>query len=254
MKTVLLLGDSITEQGYCSGWVSNVSDALIRRAYVVNSGLSGYNTRWILQLLNDAKSYDSVIPPWVQEPLFVTLMLGTNDSAENGQGVPLAEYRDNLRAIVDIVLTKVKPVGGVFVLTPPPVQETLWNFQHPDGRRSYTAARSYRQAALEVASEAGKVHPQKVHPVDIQRAFLEYGAPGATEDDMDKFNPQGAWTTLMDPDGMHINPLGGQLVSATVLSAVRNSPQGSKVLQNDKTVWPLLSWEDMMEKHAAQDK
>jgi isoamyl acetate esterase len=252
MKTVLLLGDSITQQGYCSGWVSNISDALIRRAFVVNSGLSGYNTRWVLKLLNDAKTYGEVIPPWVEEPLFVTLMLGSNDCAENGQGVPIDEYRENLRAIIEIVLAKVKPFSGIFVLTPPPIQEKIWNAGNPENRRFYAAVRSYRQAALEVAREADKAHPQRVHTVDIQRAFLEYGAPGVTEAEMDKFNPCASWTGLLNSDGLHINALGGQLFSATVLNAVRNAPRGSKVLHNDKTVWPLPSWEDMMKACATQ--
>lgn len=254
MKTVLLLGDSITQQGYCSGWVSNVSDALVRRAYVVNSGLSGYNTRWLLKLLADPSTCENVIPSWVQEPLFVTLMLGSNDCSDGCQGVPVEEYRDNLRAIIDIVLEKVRPVGGVFVLTPPPVQEKIWNGLNPENCRFYAAARAYRQAAMDVVSGTSKAHPQRVHTVDIQRAFLEYGAPGSTEADMDKFNPRGAWTALMSPDGLHINALGGQLFSATLLHAIRNAPRGSKVLHNDKTVWPLPSWEDMIQSSTKEGK
>lgn len=254
MKTVLLLGDSITQQGYCSGWVSSISDALIRRAHVVNSGLSGYNTQWVLSALRNPDACEGIIPSWVQEPLFVTLMLGSNDCAEGGQGVPLPEYCANLRAIIDFVLAKVNPVGGIFVLTPPPIQEAIWNASNADNRRFYAAARAYRQAALDVVGEASKAHPQRVHPVDIQRAFLEYGAPGSTEADMDKFNPRGPWTTLLSPDGLHINALGGQLFSATVLNAIRKAPRGSKVLHNDKTVWPLPSWEDMMEQSAAKSE
>ncbi|KPI83426.1 putative esterase [Leptomonas seymouri] len=181
-------------------------------------------------------------------------MLGSNDCAENGQWVPLAEYRDNLRAIIDIVLSKVKPVGGIYVLTPPPIQESIWNAGNPDACRYYADVRTYREAIVEVVSAAEKLHLQKVHLVDIQRAFLEYGAPGTTETDMDKFNPKGPWTTLLTPDGLHINALGGHVLSATLLNAVRNAPQGFEVLQNDKTTWPIPSWYDMMKDCASQNK
>lgn len=60
MDQFLLLGDSITQQsfgqdrGFAFG--AALSDAYVRRLDVVNRGLSGYNTRQALQVL------DRVIP------------------------------------------------------------------------------------------------------------------------------------------------------------------------------------------------
>ncbi|KAK7199130.1 GDSL-like Lipase/Acylhydrolase/GDSL-like Lipase/Acylhydrolase family [Novymonas esmeraldas] len=254
MDSVLLIGDSITEQGYCSGWISRISDALVRRAYVVNSGLSGYNTRWMLEVLRDPKRCESVIPSWVREPLFVTILLGSNDCAEGGQNVPIPEFCENLRAIVDLVLAKTNPKGGVFVLTLPPVQQELWNASRPDALRQYGVARLYRRATLQTVRDLSSQHPLRVFAVDTQQAFLRYGAPQATESEMDVFDARGAWTSLLVDDGLHINSLGGSLFSATLLQVVRGSPKGSSVLQNDESLWPLPSWRTMMLKNRPEHK
>ncbi|KAG5494959.1 hypothetical protein JIQ42_02575 [Leishmania sp. Namibia] len=248
MESVLLLGDSITQQGYCSGWVSRISDALVRRAHVVNSGLSGYNTRWLLEILLDPKRCQSIIPAWVHEPLFVTVMMGSNDCAEGGQHVPVSEFRENLRAILEIVLSKVNPRGGVYVLTLPPVHQDVWNASHPERKRYYAATRLYRQATLQVSRELSAQQPLRVFAVDIQAAFLRYGAPEASESEMDVYDPEGAWISLLVDDGLHINTEGGHLFSSTLLSAVRKSPEGVRVLQNNEEVWPLPDWLTVMSK------
>lgn len=254
MESVLLLGDSMTQQGYCSGWVSIVSDALVRRAYVVNSGLRGYNTRWLLEVLRDPKLCESVIPAWVREPLFVTLMLGSNDSAEGGQNVPVPEFCENLRAIVEFVLSKVNPKGGVYVLTLPPVNQDIWNARNPERRRYYSATRLYRQATLQVLRDLSTQYPLRVFAVDTQAAFLRYGAAEPSESEMDVYDPHGPWTSLLVDDGLHINALGGQLLSSTLLSSVRRSPKGSRLLQNNEEVWAVPDWRTVMLRHKPSKK
>lgn len=51
MKTIVCIGDSITQQGFGnSGWVAGLADTYQRRADIVDRGFSGYNTRNILHL------------------------------------------------------------------------------------------------------------------------------------------------------------------------------------------------------------
>jgi hypothetical protein len=50
MPRILLVGDSITQESFQpNGWGSALANWYIRRADVINRGLDGYNTRWVLQ-------------------------------------------------------------------------------------------------------------------------------------------------------------------------------------------------------------
>jgi hypothetical protein len=73
MEQVVLLGDSLTQEGFkAGGWAARLADAYVRRADVLNrvsvgeraseratsltprraeQGLSGYNSRWALDML-----------------------------------------------------------------------------------------------------------------------------------------------------------------------------------------------------------
>lgn len=99
---ILLLGDSLTQQGFGVnggvGWASLLSRAYTRRADVLNRGYSGYNSRHAKSILKE-----SILPSIQQEHvLFCTVFLGTNDAALPGerQHVPLDEYEQNLESIV----------------------------------------------------------------------------------------------------------------------------------------------------------
>jgi lysophospholipase L1-like esterase len=68
---------------------------------VVLRGLSGYNTRWALKVLDRAMEGAAA---GGADPAAVTVLFGSNDAslpdrAEQHLHVPLAEYHDNLRAI-----------------------------------------------------------------------------------------------------------------------------------------------------------
>ncbi|KAG5486783.1 hypothetical protein LSCM1_08040 [Leishmania martiniquensis] len=66
---------------------------------------------------------------------------------------------------------------------------------------------------------------------------------------MDVYDPEGAWTSLLVDDGLHINAAGGHLLNSTLLSAVRKSPGGARLLQNDEAVWPVPDWTTTMSVH-----
>ena len=49
---VLVVGDSLVQRGFeTSGWVASLARAYARVADVVNRGYSGYNTRWVRELM-----------------------------------------------------------------------------------------------------------------------------------------------------------------------------------------------------------
>lgn len=119
--SIILFGDSITQSGFSggggsntpsAGWVSLLSNAYARRADVLNRGFSGYNTRHALEVLSsvfvssdinvhsNANSNDHV--------LMVAVFFGANDASlpgdrEHCQHVPIDEYENNLRRIVQTI-------------------------------------------------------------------------------------------------------------------------------------------------------
>ncbi|TVU12509.1 hypothetical protein EJB05_46160, partial [Eragrostis curvula] len=92
-----------------------------RSANVVLRGYSGYNTRWAARVAERAVA--SIAGP----VRAVTVFFGANDAAlpdraSKLQHVPVAEYKDNLRAICAL-LKKRWPSVVVILITPPPVDE-----------------------------------------------------------------------------------------------------------------------------------
>lgn len=95
--TLLLLGDSLTQQGYQeNGWVAQIANAYVRKALVLNRGLSGYNTRWAQPVISHVLSQ-------ADPPLFATVWFGANDAvlAETGsaQHVPLPQFTSTLTQV-----------------------------------------------------------------------------------------------------------------------------------------------------------
>ncbi|KAL7548964.1 hypothetical protein ACHAWF_012235 [Thalassiosira exigua] len=138
-RTIVLFGDSITQTGFSTGanfagWAGLLANSYARRADVLNRGFSGYNTRHALDALPSV--FGSVEGrSSVGRPLFVTVLLGANDSSlpgdrEHCQHVPVDEYEDNLKKIVDAIECAFE--GGttkppIIMITPPPVDAPSWD-------------------------------------------------------------------------------------------------------------------------------
>jgi len=80
---VLLIGDSITQFSFSvaeMGFGAQLLDYYEgRRVDVVNRGFSGYNSRWIRQIIREIATEGVV-----QNTLFLTVFLGANDSVSAG--------------------------------------------------------------------------------------------------------------------------------------------------------------------------
>ena len=217
LQQIVLIGDSLTQRGYSSGWVSAVSDAFIRRAAVFNGGLSGYNTRWLLANLQGDSPYVAPIPADSKStPLFVTLWLGANDAALPGnyQHVPLDEYEANLATIVTWIRANLRPRHGVVLITPPPCNGAAWAAKAAEIygtapaaiSRDVAVTRKYRDAALRVAAER-----QCEGVVDLFKVF------GAADEGSDSTD---AWDDCFH-DGLHFTPKGDVLACSAILNAVK---------------------------------
>jgi len=158
---VVFIGDSITEEGssVANGFVLQLSTHFSRRADVLNRGLSGYNTRWVL------KVFDRSWPPHETTALAV-LWFGNNDMADAELGtpmrhVPLEEFKANLASIIARTQSK---CSRVVVISPVPIHEANyrkeWFESNPEPPIDRTLATSgaYAAAAQAAASEAGCVY------------------------------------------------------------------------------------------------
>ncbi|XP_067840357.1 isoamyl acetate-hydrolyzing esterase 1 homolog isoform X2 [Heptranchias perlo] len=157
---VVLLGDSITQGSFeKGGWGAAIANRLVRKCDVLNRGLSGYNTKWALSVLPKI-----ITQPTDQETIAaVTVFFGANDSALKDvnpvQHVPLDEYAENLKCIIQ----HLKSIGvceeTVILITPPPLDESAWGEAciAKGGKldRCNSVTKQYAGACVKVATECG---------------------------------------------------------------------------------------------------
>ncbi|XP_053489485.1 isoamyl acetate-hydrolyzing esterase 1 homolog isoform X2 [Ictalurus furcatus] len=158
---VVLFGDSITQFSFQEkGWGSDLANKLARKCDVVNRGLSGYNTRWAKLVLprvipNHGASHRSIAA--------VTVFFGANDSALEDknpqQHVPREEYSENLKDIVKYLASAGVPKDKVIFISPPPIQEELWEkeciLKGCSLNRLNSVAGQYAQVCVQTAKQCG---------------------------------------------------------------------------------------------------
>lgn len=213
---ICLFGDSITQFSFqLGGWGAALASDYQRHADVLLRGYSGYNTRWVLQLL------PLLFPAGCsasQTPVLVTVFLGANDAnrpaplrlqpeASSRQHVPVEEYRANLATIVRTIRRMGHGTARVLLLTPPPVDGVAWHAHcarnyglDPQGEpnRDHDTTAAYAAAALTVAdAEATPV-------ADIHAAFLA----------------RADWQALLE-DGLHPNARGNAVIAEAVREAIK---------------------------------
>ncbi|KAG9138049.1 hypothetical protein Leryth_001298 [Lithospermum erythrorhizon] len=201
---IVLFGDSITEQSFrCGGWGAAIADTYSRKADVLVRGYGGYNTRWALFLLHHLFPIGSGTPPAA-----VTIFFGANDAALSGrtserQHVPVEEYKENLRRMVQH-LKDCSPSVLVVLITPPPVDE--------EGRKEY--ARSlYGDKAMKLPERTNEVAGvYATQCVDLAR---ELDIPSINL--WSKMQETEGWQKTFLGDGLHLTPEGNAIVYREVI-------------------------------------
>ena len=204
---VVLFGDSITQHSFePGGWGATIADFFSRRCDVFNRGFGGYNTRWARHVL------PKLFPEGEDAPHFlVTCWFGANDAAAESEKphVPLAEYEDNLRHIVQ----HLKRVSShVVVLTPPPVHgPTRLAFQKLKygARASGVLERTTERAGQYAATAARVAAEQGVPCLDVHKLMLAEG--------------ESNWPALVGEgsksgDGLHLVEAGQKFVGKALVA------------------------------------
>uniref|UniRef100_A0ACD5VPM8 Uncharacterized protein n=1 Tax=Avena sativa TaxID=4498 RepID=A0ACD5VPM8_AVESA len=228
---LVLFGDSITEQSFASGgWGAALAEHFARKADVVLRGLSGYNTRWALKVLDRAMEGAAA---GGADPAAVTLFFGANDASlpdqpQAHQHVPLDEYQDNLRAIC-ASLKKKWPSAAIILITPPPIHEParirdMYGDNAPSRQpeRTNEAAGTYAQACIAVAKELD-------HPViDIWTRMQQF--------------PD--WQTSALCDGLHFTPSGNKILFEEVLKTLESICFSQRSLRSDLPLFDEIDPKD----------
>ncbi|XP_047052958.1 GDSL esterase/lipase At5g45920-like [Lolium rigidum] len=228
---LVLFGDSITEQSFATGgWGAALADHFARQADVVLRGLSGYNTRWALKVLDRAMEGAAA---GGADPEAVTVFFGANDAnlpdrSQGHQHVPLAEYQDNLRAICAHFKNK-WPSAATILITPPPIYEParirhIYGDNDPSRQpeRTNEAAGTYAQACIAVAKELD-------HPViDIWTRMQQF--------------PD--WQTSALCDGLHFTPFGNKILFDEVLKTLGSIGLSQQSLRSDLPLYHEIDPKD----------
>ncbi|KAI8902653.1 SGNH hydrolase [Globomyces pollinis-pini] len=213
LDQILLFGDSITQQGFGldrSGFAASLQNAYIRKVDIINRGLSGYNTRWCLKVVDQVLS--SIERKHPTKTLLTILFLGANDSVVDGvQTVPLEEYKQNLIELC----TKIQSVSPVLLITPPPVDGAKWT------DRTLSNTKMYRDACIGVAEELS------VDYVDTWKEFLGNSL---------KFEQKLA-DELFD-DGLHLASKANKLLYVAIIRKIKSKFP----LLHPDILQPTLPW------------
>ena len=188
-EKVAFLGDSITQGGWSSakGYVKLTAAGLKANGVeieVIPAGISGHKSNQMLDRLE--KDVLSKKPQWM------TLSCGVNDVWHGAKGVPLDDYKKNIREIVDkCAAANVK----VVILTATVIKEQL---DGPDNQK----LAAYNDFLRELAKE------KKLPVADLNAMFQERIKAANTPD-----------TKVLTSDGVHMNGAGNEVMAEGVLRA-----------------------------------
>jgi lysophospholipase L1-like esterase len=208
---IVLFGDSITQMSFSAsdgGWGAYIADRYQRRADVYNRGFSGYNTDWFLKYAStDAGKADLFEHEGVK---LCTIFFGANDASDHEhnrrQHVPLEDYKNNIRQIVNLAKTHFGVDVQIILMTPPPVcHEGRLKFQK---ERYKDKATGVLERSLELSGKYAKA---------LEDIASELNLPLLDLWGMMQLVP--SWPTLLS-DGLHLSPTGNRFVGEALLSCI----------------------------------
>lgn len=157
---ILLLGDSLTQLSW-NGWAATLAHVYQRRADVINRGMAGYNTDWYLHYIKQHE--EDVFVPNVR---LCIIFFGANDAScaelNPRHHVPVAQYKQNLKTLVEKCRQHYGNDVAIILMTPPPVQhEQRLEYQKQrygekatgQLERNLDLSQRYANAAQEAANE-----------------------------------------------------------------------------------------------------
>jgi lysophospholipase L1-like esterase len=197
---------------------------------IINRGFSGYTTRLAKLILPRVFLENDPLP----KPLAVTIFLGANDASTKLQHVPLNEYKQNLKEIVQYIehcynKDKESPISTViFLIAPPPFDIIAWNAYCKQtnnllgvDRGHNDITKRYAAACVEVATT------MNLDCIDLWTLMMK--------------NP--SWAADYFVDGLHFNAKGNQLLFESLMQLIeRKYPH----LKPANLMADFLSWRELL--------
>ncbi|KAL7681737.1 putative SGNH hydrolase-type esterase domain, SGNH hydrolase superfamily [Plasmopara halstedii] len=219
------IGDSITEHGSDpsrNGFITILQNHYVRSVDCVNRGLSGYNSKWVLEHGMPIFAGELQIE---YSASFVTVFLGANDAVlehgpDKAQYVSLQDYRSNLRKILHTVKPLLAPNGQVLLITPPCIIDSARR-----NDRSDASAGKYAKVCVDLAAA------ENVHVLDLHTYFNT------------TFPDESVRKTFFI-DGLHFSEKGNKEVGK-LLGVVINGMFGKEMLDKFNK-WQLPDWHDFV--------
>eukprot|EP00512_Aurantiochytrium_limacinum_P013333 CAMPEP_0171582134 /NCGR_PEP_ID=MMETSP0961-20121227/10015_1 /TAXON_ID=87120 /ORGANISM="Aurantiochytrium limacinum, Strain ATCCMYA-1381" /LENGTH=868 /DNA_ID=CAMNT_0012139069 /DNA_START=9 /DNA_END=2615 /DNA_ORIENTATION=+ len=211
MKRISVFGDSLVARGGGEegGWCNRLASVFTGRADVVVRGFSGYNSRWLRAGLGNLLEQLPPVKSGVDSELAI-IWIGANDAVLSTTGakqfVPLDEYCENLKAMVQMIKDKERQVK-ILVLTPPPVDE---------GMRLEHQRKKYGDKAT------GQLERTNANTKNYARLCVETFAEVDNVIVVDLFSTlyTCANLTALLSDGLHFSPEGQKMVFTLVMKTV----------------------------------
>ena len=214
---IVMLGDSITQQGENPGGYVWLTRQYLQRIYptqkieVINAGISGHrSTEMIDRFQKDVLD---------QHPDLVTISVGVNDvwhgfydnhpAGDGPRGIKLEDYRRN----VEDMVSRAEGRGAkIVILSATPIYEDLKN-------RENAKEEKYNSALRDIARRHNAIF------VDYQRPMRKL---------IDTYRRStGARDNFLTTDGVHMNSSGNEVMAHTLLSALGVPPEARAAVQAD---------------------
>ncbi|KAE8972702.1 hypothetical protein PR001_g26193 [Phytophthora rubi] len=218
------IGDSITEQASDpskSGFITLLQQQYVRSVDMINRGLSGYNTKWVLQ--HGMPIFSNELQ-FQYAASFVTVFLGANDAIMDGPDkvvhVPLEDYRANLQKILHIIRPLLAPHGKILLITPPCIIDS-----ERHGDRTNLATGKYARACVELGET------ENVHVLDLHTYFNS------------TFPDEKVRRTYFE-DGLHFSAKGHKEVGKLLSVAINGMFDKEELNRFNK--WQLPDWHDFI--------
>lgn len=196
---------------WCTGMILVLSlvfqipgDGQTKQPFVINAGIGGNNTRDLLARIDkDCLSF---------HPDLTVLMIGTNDM-NSVKYVPLNEYKDNLRKIIDkllkshsqVLLLNILPLYEPYLFTRHP--KAFYGPEGPSGRLT-----AVNEAIEQIADQTG------VSFLDVHHVFEKIGNIGLEKSSYIRNEANSNIT-----DGIHPTPDGYRAIAIAVYEHINDA-------------------------------
>jgi len=218
---IVLWGDSLTQTCF-EGWGAKLANRYQRRADIINRGMSGYNTKWYLQLPNTDRNLEDCSTSNVA---LCTIWFGANDASLEEWNphhyVSLEEYSENLQLLVEKA-KKVLKNPPILLITAPPVHHGQ-RFEYQKERygdkatgvleRTLENSGKYAEACEKVATKLG------LPCLNLWQAMQEEPATTTSNNKGDD-DKDAHWARYLS-DGLHFSPAGHDFVFDRLVSKIQ---------------------------------